>query len=1249
MAKSSNSFAFLQQVIRGADPRALKEWFELSIWELATELDCPEVSRELFRRLAKYKSVNTLGGLFAPSDLAPPQVQPHHIDDLANSLVRHLDVFSTKRFPHCMTDESKEFLARVEREGFRRLLEQPLTSLDLGAFNWGPIAAFLKGPGFAFRTRDAFDPTKFGTLTRSEQQVVLNSTRGWIERSLRIGLAERDENAIMAVPLPDDPIVQELDDKFERALATVVRPTQYEGVQLRCRFDRASMAIVCLFVHEAGTILVGNDEMGRILLAGWRAKPDPFSKTSAVALRAARRLLRTPENPEFQTLVTWLHEPAWMLTIRTFDDTQAAFTPDYVDDPQRRIAFRLTDRGSPAIVPVVQKRGKRGAWSKGTEFAPHRLRELFAIGDPLDRPALEALLFDPEPAQGAEGVRRTLARTLSALVGHPRVFFDETHVAVRRAPASIELVDTPLGLVPKLRIGDQLREPNRVISTVDGHIVDLDKAMITLASLPRAATHFLKAIVEYPAAFPRESWDTLLTRLEGFGTDLPLRLPPSLEGPVLPSQVVPCVRLELDAQGALTVRLRARIPERTGELVPGQGAECIYLVMDGKRRHVQRDLEAEKVTSEAIVETLKLPTHGRVLDEFSLDWIIAPGDDVFTVAEAADKLAPPVETSWMTERLRVVGSVDSARLNLRIRRAGAWLVVGGDVIVDETEVTLAALANAVRQGSHFVSVGHGRFARIAESLRQRLLPVVNLASESKDGLTVAGAALPFVAELVDEGKVMDVSVDLRARILAWRAGQSNPNLPEHLENILRPYQREGFQWMTRLADWGAGAVLADDMGLGKTVMAIAMLETRAKLGPALVIAPTSVGPNWERELERFGKVLKPRAYRGPTRAGLLQNLGEGDLLIASWDTAARDVETLSKVHFATLVLDEAQAAKNASTRRASMARALDADWRVALSGTPIENHLGELWSLFSIVSPGFLGSWDQFRDRFAVPIERDGSDEKRKVLARLLRPFVLRRTKEAVEQDLPPLTETTRWIELSPTERGLYEATRREALADLEPRVDSAKERIVFLVWLTRLRQLACHPKLYLTNSSVGSSKLSAFLTIVDELRESRHRALVFSQFTQHLALVRQALDAKGVSYQYLDGSTSVPERGRRVDAFQAGEGELFLISLKAGGTGLNLTAASHVIHLDPWWNPAVEDQATDRAHRIGQTKPVTVVKLITRGTIEEAMVATGSEKRALAEAVLEGTEAAGRLSTAQLLNLVRSGVVADLEEESDE
>lgn len=407
--------------------------------------------------------------------------------------------------------------------------------------------------------------------------------------------------------------------------------------------------------------------------------------------------------------------------------------------------------------------------------------------------------------------------------------------------------------------------------------------------------------------------------------------------------------------------------------------------------------------------------------------------------------------------------------------------------------------------------------------------------------------------------------------------------------------------MSRLAAWGAGAVLADDMGLGKTVQTIAVLASRAAQGPQLVVVPASVLLNWRDELTRFAPSLKQVILNlSGDRADVLKKAKAGTVVVTTYGILTSEVETLAEKTWTTAVFDEAHNVKNKETKSFKAAAEVKADFRIMLTGTPLQNHLAEIWALFEIAVPGLLGSFNRFTDRFVLPIERDKDREQQRLLKRLVSPFILRRTKTEVLNELPEKTEMTVKVELAAEEKALYEELREETQVSLENGEINAMQALTSLM---RLRQAACSAELIDPALTIPSSKTQAFLKLADELIENRHRALVFSQFTSHLALIRRALDEKGIKYLYLDGSMSPAQRMKLVEAFENGEMPLFLISLKAGGTGLNLTAADYVIHMDPWWNPAIENQASDRAYRIGQERPVTIYRLIAAGTVEEKIL----------------------------------------------
>ncbi len=534
------------------------------------------------------------------------------------------------------------------------------------------------------------------------------------------------------------------------------------------------------------------------------------------------------------------------------------------------------------------------------------------------------------------------------------------------------------------------------------------------------------------------------------------------------------------------------------------------------------------------------------------------------------------------------------------------------------------------RGESVVSLVGGGFAELpADWLAQHGQRVADLLGARDASGRVARHALPDLALLCDD---LDLppppSFEGLRPLVEDFAGIPEAPLAPELASVLRPYQRRGIDWLVFMRRAGLGALLADDMGLGKTLQALASLE-----GRTLVVAPTSVLHGWLREIERFRPSLSVSLYHGTGRTIDPDAL----VTVTSYAILRQDADALARIAWDCVVLDEAQMIKNPDSQVARAAMALDAKARFALTGTPVENRLEELWSQMHFLNRGLLGGRSEFRDRYARPIA-EGDFEIAAHLRQRIKPFLLRRLKADVARDLPPLSEVVLDCDLSVEERAVYDSVRAASVRQIVERLRAGESVMAALEALLRLRQAACHARLVpgQENAAESSSKLETLYARLEEAVADGHKALVFSQWTSLLDLVEPGLRERAIAFTRLDGSTR--DRGAIVDGFQAADGPpVMLLSLRAGGTGLNLTAADHVFLLDPWWNPAVEAQAADRAHRIGQERPVVVHRLIARGTVEEGILALHARKRALADAALEDADGSSRLTRDDLIDLLEN------------
>ena len=917
----------------------------------------------------------------------------------------------------------------------------------------------------------------------------------------------------------------------------------------------------------------------------------------------------------------------------------------------RRLAWAIQEGRYGRLVaePREQRQLKNGSWSKGAKVSANRLATEGATMDFLlaQDKAAAASAYQYDASWGGRGKSEFGSKSLYHLAGHPHVFRGSRPVEVaRREP---ELTIEELG-------GDQscLRiEPYRDY--------DIDYLAVMATPARCEVTHFTKQhhqlfeiIPEDGLTLPSSAKERMLAAVSALASTIRVQSEShaAVEGATqVEADHQPWVRLEPFDAGITAALVVEPIADAERRFAPGKGGATVFISRAGESLQAQRDLAAERAAAERLIAACP-PLAAHPTEQQPL--LLPDPEEALELIEALRNAE--ARCKWpQGEPLRIVASATSKSLALRIKSADEWMQASGDLKLDAGQVLnlkrVLALLDA-RPESRFLELKQGEFVALADTFRSQLHDLASISTAAAgDALRLNPLAALALDDIFDEAE-LDADrgwLELRRRL---REAQSfEPELPSTLQAELRPYQIDGFRWLARLAHWGAGACLADDMGLGKTVQTLAVLLARAPHGPSLVVAPTSVVANWVDEAQRFAPTLNVKFYLGApsARRTLLAEPAAFDLYITTYGLLQNDVDALAAVRWRSVVLDEAQAIKNPAAKRSRAARKLHADFRVVTTGTPIQNNLMDLHALFSFANPGLLGSLKRYRGDFALPIERDANDDARDRLRRLVAPFVLRRLKTDVLKDLPERTEITLHVAMSEAEAALYEALRQRAVEELEAArsqsgdISEGARRVQVLAHLTRLRLACCNPRLVrnaeggaIAPADIPSAKMDTFAATLAELLEGRHKVLVFSQFVMHLKLVEEHVQQAGIAYQYLDGATPAKARAERIAAFQAGQGDVFLISLKAGGVGLNLTAADYVIHMDPWWNPAVEDQASDRAHRIGQTRPVTIYRLVTEGTIEEQILELHHRKRDLADQLLEGADQTGRLDADALLELLR-------------
>jgi len=953
------------------------------------------------------------------------------------------------------------------------------------------------------------------------------------------------------------------------------------------------------------------------------------------------------------------------------------------EQPKARLIWRIKDEyGLLDFIPYVQKWSpKSNSWVEEKEMSMSRLfksqNKLDYLSDQ-DKVICSKIRVVNKRGYYDSGTEYSFKKEIALeFVGHPLLFSmpdkktkNSIHIELVHARPEIAMQEKDgklhVSFSPPLVVyrnvfhhGAYGQYGNPDDSKEDFFAVKESPMRYKVIKLTKTEVQMRLILGENGRMFPKKAHDQLTALLGKVAGEMSVKTDAKVEFteiPIIPVDTKIYIYLSPNGEGIQADFFVRPLGPGGSNHRPGIGSERILGEVGGKNVQTVRNLADEKKIRAKIISLFPTLQHGVIQSEDQYVFE-SPGDALSFLAELKDiqrneNATEDFELYWpYGEKFSVTSTASFDNFNLSFASLEDWLSVSGSLNVDGETLELQKLFELLddQSESRFVKLSNQKFLALTNEFRKRLGELKRLSHVKGKTVQLHPLTAAGIEDFFDAIPSLQKNVlwnEVKQRIEAARNYKAP--FPKSFVGDLRDYQSEGYDWLARSAKWGVGCCLADDMGLGKTIQALALLLLRADQGPALVVAPTSVCFNWEREAAKFAPTLKIKRIQPITtgaglskteRDKLITSAKKRDVLITSYTLLQQEIGLFAAKKYATIILDESQAIKNPESNRAKAASMLRADFRVAMTGTPIENRLTELWSLFRFLNPGLFGSQKSFEDRFAIPIQRDQSASARNTLRRFVHPFILRRTKSQVLEELPSRTEIIREIELSQEETALYEAARLNALKELQEIKDknSGPGRLQILAALTRLRQLCCNPKMVLPNSTVESSKLEAFREIMEELKENRHKVLVFSQFVKHLEILKTELDEMRITYQYLDGSTPVRERQKRVDAFQSGESDAFLISIKAGGSGLNLTAADYVIHTDPWWNPAVEDQATDRAHRIGQTRPVTVYRLITQGTIEEKIVRLHHEKRDIADKLLEGTDQATKLSAEELIEILKS------------
>jgi hypothetical protein len=927
------------------------------------------------------------------------------------------------------------------------------------------------------------------------------------------------------------------------------------------------------------------------------------------------------------TLVNIYHKAEWQSVLEGLMD-EAEGGKTVTDEPDTRLMYIRESPDSNAIQVREQTRLKNGAWGNGKRLSESRYKKgVVECMNNADRRILARL-------NHSDHWELQLEHVIEEMVDDSRLYIGRT------APFEQVKVDRdkPYLMVEK--------EDDRFVVKSN---VPLGKAQDDLVIVEDSPTHY--SLINIPneirgyyikllqlGSLPLEAEPTLRSLLAKIGGKVELHSS-LIEGgstlPLVEGQWNVGFKLSPKPGGNWEVEVFVRpLPGGRKTFRLGMGDEVIIDENEEGRVRVKRHLELERQNRELVSHFWN--SEG---EEFIEREIYSP-EFMLDLVQMIQSQPDTFYAEWPEGQGFKIRSLNKGMSSWSgvLKQRGQWFDIEGDVDIDEqTRISISELLELVgKSKGKFVKIGEGEFLALSEKLKAQLKALDAIANRERGKIKIS----PFSAALMGDDLLngglklkMDQTLqDIRQRILD--GSNYSPAIPKELNATLRPYQKDGYLWIARLNSWGAGALLADDMGLGKTIQTIAFLLLKKNEGPSLVVAPASVAPNWKTEMEKFAPTLNVQVLNFATdRQQVIRDAKAGDVVVTTYGILLSIQDDITQKHWNVACLDEAHIIKNRGAKTSAAAMKIQADNRVMLTGTPVQNHLGELWSLFQFVNPGLLGNYEHFSQKFIIPIEGYQDKEKQEQLEHIVHPFMLRRTKQAVLKELPEKIEIYHSVELNRDELAIYESIRVRAEKMLQ--AAGADIDMHVLAEITRLRQAACSAQLIEPKWTGECSKITSLVELLQGVIEGGNRALVFSQFVSFFDIVRKELDRLGMKYFYIDGSVSMKQRAEMVEAFQNGENSLFLISLKAGGLGLNLTGANYVFHLDPWWNPAIEQQATDRTYRIGQNRAVTVYHLVSKNTIEEKIIRLHQTKRDLAENILAGTDASYKLTGKDLLEMV--------------